>query len=115
MLLNFLLEFQNTVRMTHWQTKLYSLHQTTESLYETVDGLVDRYAEVFIGKNGIDHLPFNIKVRHLDSKLFIEYLKFSYSKIVKYAHAIEDVDLLHIRDEILESISKAIYLAIKCS
>jgi len=111
MLLKFLMELQNTVRISHWRAKSFCLHEATDELYGTLDGLIDRYAEVFIGKYGRDHLPTTIKLRHVDDMLFIDYMNFAYTKILKFDHAPHDVDLLHIRDEILESISKAIYIA----
>jgi DNA-binding ferritin-like protein len=111
MLLKYLIELQNAVRISHWRAKSYCLHETTDELYETLDGLVDRYAEVFIGKYGRDHLPTTIKLRHVDDVLFVDYMNFSYNKILKFDHATQDADLLHIRDEILEAISKAIYIA----
>jgi hypothetical protein len=99
-----------TTRISHWLTPSYESHKITDKLYKNLDNNIDRFIEVWISKHGKNKPLFDkeVKVRNLPDKIFLSYLKFSHSKITKMD--IKDLDLAHIRDEILEDLSRAIYL-----
>ena len=51
-LISSMLEFQNQVKIFHWQTYGYAEHQSLGSLYDNLSGFIDEFVEVFMGKYG---------------------------------------------------------------
>ena len=47
-----LLTIQNQYRIFHWQTKSYSRHSAFGGVYGDLDGLIDEFVEVCMGKHG---------------------------------------------------------------
>ena len=48
-----LLELLNHVKLYHWNTHVYSVHKSTDELYKNLDENIDKFVEVFLGKNKI--------------------------------------------------------------
>ena len=48
----FLLESQMQLRILHWQTKGYARHIAFGETYSTLDGLIDDFIEISMGKYG---------------------------------------------------------------
>ena len=110
------LEMLNTVKLYHWKTRSYAQHKATDELYERLNGHVDKFIEVLLGKdesrikmvekrcelldysNGSD-----FKTRIYDYREFLVDMN-------KYFDAKRDTDLLNIRDEILGDINQFLYL-----
>ena len=50
--IKFFLQTQFQLRILHWQTKGYARHIAFGETYETLDGLIDSFVEVCMGKHG---------------------------------------------------------------
>jgi hypothetical protein len=111
-----MLEFQNQIKIYHWQTYGYSEHQSFGSLYGEVSDSIDDFVEVYMGKYGRIISPTNFVLTLQNYKAaspiialdtFITYLT---SELPTSLDPVKDSDLLNIRDEILASINKTKYL-----
>lgn len=113
---NFILFFLcmlNTIKLYHWKTISYSEHKATDSLYENLNSNIDKFIEVYLGKNPridltkIKSIPLNDFNSSQDfKKNILNYKKYLLS--ISFSH--EDSDLLTIRDEILININQFLYL-----
>ena len=45
------LEMLNTVKLYHWKTRSFAQHKATDELYERLNGHVDKFVEVLLGKD----------------------------------------------------------------
>ena len=73
---NLFLGLQCQFKILHWQTKGYARHIAFGNIYDTLDGLIDQYVEISMGKFGrfsIDESSRNIEIYNL---LDIEIVKF---------------------------------------
>lgn len=112
---NFFLGLQNQMKINHWQTKKHSRHEAFGGYYDTMDGLIDKYIEVCIGKHGrfklIDdekNIPlFNIY--ELDIKSLIKTVNNTFL-MIKEGLDESDSDLLNILDEMIAETNKLSYL-----
>ena len=107
--------FNSEIRLHHWGTQSYAAHKALGKAYESIDALLDTFAETYIGVSGKQELkefseiklngPFKIGINSvLDS--FEEYLKYEIPKEIKP----EQTALLNIRDEMLGVIQQTKYL-----
>lgn len=110
-----LLTTTHQLHVYHWQTDSYAAHQAFGGAYDAIDGLMDRFVEVFMGKYGkvASKGGFDIKLANITDKKpddfindIIEFLTVEIPKVLKE----EDTDLLNIRDEILAELNKLKYL-----
>lgn len=111
--------FLTQLKVYHWQTTSFSIHKSTDDLHIAMSALVDRFVEAYQGRNmmrvsfGNDdifkvpqmysfesYLSFLIKMR--------EFLTTTVPLIIDVA---KDSDLVTIRDDMLEQVNKALYLA----
>jgi hypothetical protein len=102
------------IKLYHWNTKIYARHIATDTLFNTLLGLLDTFVEVYIGRytrlSG-ENLHLKLKT-YTDTEIQELVKKFSYflkndiSKMLKES----DTDLLNIRDEMLAEIHKTLYL-----
>jgi len=100
-----LLAMQNQMRIFHWQTESFAQHKAFGGAYEDLDGSIDKFIEIYQGKNGIQKSSggYRIKLENLDSDpaamidVFIDYLKEELPKDLEDS----DTDLLNIRDEMM--------------
>ena len=111
-----LLEMMNVVKLHHWKTQSYSVHEATDKLYENLDGNVDRFVEVYLGKEGgrikkweneMSIVQYNRK-KDFKSRMF-EYREFLTDLNIHFDEK-KDSDLLSIRDDILADINQFLYL-----
>lgn len=111
-----ILEYQNNLKLHHFQTPNYSVHKATDSLYTSLTGLMDEFFEVWQGKTRkLTPLKGTIKIRTIKDKDFVNYTK-KFIVYLKYAmkkscELKENTDLCNILDEITASLSKFIYLS----
>ncbi len=109
-----LIAMQNQFRVFHWQTESFAQHKAFGEAYESLDGLIDEFVEIYQGKNGIQNPAdgLKIKLENLDDKpvemidVFIEYLQDDLTSMLDK----KDTDLLNIRDEMLGALNKTKYL-----
>jgi len=113
------LEMLMMVKLFHWKTHSYATHKATDELYEKLNGNIDSFIEVLLGKTGsrIDLMDKkSISLIDLNSqenlKSKIMYLK---SFLVgldnnKALNSMSNSDLFNIRDEILGNLNQFLYL-----
>ena len=46
------IEMLNTVKLFHWKTNSYAKHKATDDLYSELNGNIDSFVEVLLGKQG---------------------------------------------------------------
>ena len=113
------LEMLLMVKLFHWKTHSYATHKATDELYDSMNGNIDKFIEVLLGKTGsrID-LTNQSKISLIDlgstEKLkeriqsFKNYLVgLSNNKAIVLMN---DTDLLNIRDELLGDLNQFLYL-----
>ena len=113
-LVELFLTLQNQLRIYHWQTKSFAEHNAFGDTYSELDGLIDEFMEIYIGKNErpVAKDKFNISLMNLaDNKVnvidaFIDVL----SQDLRQALDERDTDLLNIRDEMTGLLNKLKYL-----
>jgi hypothetical protein len=110
------LEMINVVKLYHWKTQSYSVHKATDELYAKLDANIDRFIEVYQGKN-------SSRIQKWDSEMsIIQYnrKKDFKSRMLEYREFLNDLDnqfdakvdsdLLSIRDDILADVNQFLYL-----
>lgn len=113
---NFFLGLQNQFKILHWQTKGYARHKAFGEIYETLDGLIDEYVEICMGKHGrfsLDNSTSTIQMVNLADLNIVEFLQTAKNRLVGFSGELSqerDTDLLNIRDEMLGSLNKLAYL-----
>lgn len=107
-----LVAIQTQLRFFHWQTKSYARHQAYGGTYEAMDGLIDTFVEVLMGKYGrVPAIPFKIYNRNeKDITAFIEETITYLLSLNNELNPQTDTDLLNIRDEMLSEFNKLKYL-----
>ena len=113
------LEILMMVKLYHWRTTSYATHKATDELYTSLNGNIDKFIEVLLGKAGnrIDVIGSkSFSLIDIDSqgklKQKIEGFK---SYLVglnknKTMESMSNFDLLNIRDEILSDLNQFLYL-----
>lgn len=113
---NFFLGLQSQFKILHWQTKGYARHKAFGEIYETLDGLIDEYVEICMGKHGrfaLDDSNKTISLVNLSELDIIQFLQATKSVLIglsKELSSEKDTDLLNLRDEMLGSVNKLAYL-----
>ena len=94
----------------------YARHKATDDVIKELDGLIDEFVEVFMGKYGRPNMTRTtntVAVKNMTDKTATKFIKDCiahingpFSKSVRPT----DTDLLNIRDEMLGSLNKLLYL-----
>ena len=115
-ILSSMLQFQNQVKIFHWQTYGFSEHEAFGGLYDSLSGHVDEFVEVFMGKYGriIAKDSFALTLQNYKSISPVQamdaFIGFLSNDLPSQLDITKDTDLLNIRDEILASVNKTKYL-----
>ena len=113
------LQMLNTVKLYHWKTMKHSEHKATDELYDDLNGKIDEFVEVLMGKDGKRINLSGKKSIKLDDFNNLTSLKKYIENAKKYLISMtnsknigtsENSDLLNIRDEILGILNKFTYL-----
>ena len=113
------LQILNTVKLYHWKTMKYSEHKATDELYDDLNGKIDEFVEVLMGKDGKRINLSGKKSIKLNDFNNLNSLKKYIENAKKYLISMtnsknigtsENSDLLNIRDEILGILNKFTYL-----
>jgi hypothetical protein len=112
-----LMEMLNTIKLYHWQTKVYSQHKATDELYSVLSENVDTFVEVLLGKTE-NRILFDKKcifygINHSDTetiqKKMFQYRMFLLELDTEFDNK-RDSDLLNVRDEMLSHLNQFLYL-----
>jgi len=114
------LSMLNIVKIYHWKTHSYSSHKATDELYSKLNGDIDKFVEVLLGKigNRVDLTKVkSIPVRDFTS---LEQMKKEIASFKSYLVGLDsnkvmnimsNSDLYNIRDEILADLNQFLYLS----
>ena len=110
------LEMLNAVKLFHWKTYSFAIHEATDKLYESLNKNIDRFVEIYLGKN-------NTRINEWENTLHaIQYSRSKdfKSKMLEYREMLTDLnlcfdekkdsDLLTVRDDILSDLNQFFYL-----
>lgn len=92
----------------HLQTKSYSEHEALNEFYDQMTELVDRLAEGYQGKYGIQDYHSSLYIRHYESKQQVVDYLLELDKIIEYNKPSEGF-LISILDDIQELIYSTKY------
>ena len=107
------------IKLFHWKTHSYATHKATDELYTSLNGNMDKFIEVLLGKSGrrINLMKQkNIRLEDLESQ---EKLKRRIEDFKGYLVSLTNnpsmkqmtnTDILNIRDEILGDLNQFLYL-----
>lgn len=109
-----LIQFQQQLRIFHWQTSSFAEHEAYGKTYETMDDLIDTFVETYMGRFGrsVPNLTFHILLQPLSSDDVVDKTLTSFKDYLKNmdAEISGETDLLNIRDEMLGAVHKLNYL-----
>ncbi len=103
------------IKLYHWQTTLYSRHKATCELFASIIDLTDNFVETYIGRYTRPYFEedFQINVSQISDEearnIIQQYIIFLKKEVPKQLKQ-HDTDLLNIRDELLASLNKTLYL-----
>jgi DNA-binding ferritin-like protein len=109
----------NTVKLFHWKTQSYATHKATDELYSSLNGHVDKFVEVLLGKigNRVNLLKTHtIPLKDFSSaEEFIAEINRMKTFLVDLdsndaMNIMSNSDLYNIRDEILGDLNQTLYL-----
>lgn len=109
--IQFLIQFEQELRVFHWQTKSFARHKAYGEAYDALGDLIDSFAEAYMGKYGRFPLV-PIPLKNMESENQIDGLLNSFIKGLDTFNTMfkDDHDLLNIKDEILQQANKLKYL-----
>ena len=113
-----MLETLMMIKLYHWKTHSFAGHKATDDLYDTLNGHMDSFVEVLMGKMAGTRANFlstkSIKLDDLTNKKQlvgrVNAIKGQLSAMEKIIPLTNATDLLNIRDEILGDLNKFLYL-----
>ena len=115
-IVQFYLTLRNAMKIYHWNTTSYARHKASDDFIEKLDGLIDRFVEVYMGRYGrapAFNKPMKLDLPSLDEKLVVEYLEeariWMQDRLPKMLKD-TDTDLYNLRDEMLSEINQTLYL-----
>jgi hypothetical protein len=108
-----MLTIRDQIKVYHWQTKSFARHKATDEFVTELDGLIDSFVEVYMGKYGRPKVSGSIKLHNFSesaAKSFVAKQTAYLSKVLPRKLKSTDTDLLNIRDEVLALVNKTLYL-----
>jgi len=107
-----LIEIQIQLKFFHWQTKSYARHEAFGKAYEDMDGLIDGFVEILMGKYGrVPAMP--MKIYNRNEKDAVTFIDETIGYLISLSNELDpngDTDLLNIRDEMMALFNKLRYL-----
>lgn len=103
------------LKVLHWQTKSYARHVAYGDTYGTLDGLIDSFTEIYMGKYGRVILEKDdsinlVNIGEMEQEEFLGVICEFLLSLDNQLDQNRDTDLLNIRDEMLAEINKLKYL-----
>lgn len=114
------LQMLNTVKLYHWKTSSYAQHKATDKLYSGLNGSIDTFVEIMLGKNGGSRVDLtgtksiplmdytDIASFKKEVEKYKEFL-ISMSNDTELSLSLNN-DLMNTRDEILGQLNQFTYL-----
>lgn len=111
--IHFFLQLRTTIKLYHWQTKVYARHIATDTILEKIDENIDAFVELYIGKYGRPKMSKKtILLQNITDAAASRLLKNAIHYLQTFTKSLHpsDYDLLTIRDEMMQNISQLQYL-----
>jgi len=115
--LHFFFQMRDQLKLYHWQTESYSRHKATDNAIEKLDELIDRYAEVYIGKYGRPKMTAPntiVKLHQMSDSTAVRFVRncieYVSKDLIVNNRKLSDTDLTTIRDEMLAELNQLLYL-----
>ena len=109
-----LIQLQQQLRIFHWQTASFSQHKAFGKAYEALDGHIDEFVELYMGRFGRAKptVTYSIILKSLTGD---EVVTETIDSFVRYFNTMteelsEATDLLNVRDSMLGELHKLKYL-----
>ena len=114
--IQFFFTMREQIKLYHWQTKSFSRHKATDGVIDTLDELIDKYVEVYMGRYGRPKMTSRnnmVQVKNLSEANVVRFIKqcitYLQSELVKGLKP-QDTDLINLRDEMLADLNQLLYL-----
>ena len=114
--INFFFSMREQIKVYHWQTNQFARHKATDEVLEALDGSIDTYVEVYMGKYGRPKITAStntVKIQNMADKTAAKFIKaciaYLQGPLVKRLKP-ADTDLINVRDEMLSELNKLLYL-----
>jgi len=114
--IQFFFQMRDQVKLYHWQTHLYARHKATDEVISALDGLIDLYVEVYMGKYGrptITRTTNTIQIKNMADKTAMKFIKDCLEYIngpLTRSLKATDTELINVKDEMLAELNKLLYL-----
>ncbi len=108
-----LLQFRTDIKLFHWQTKSFAHHKISDELLGSIDDLSDKLVEAICGLYGTrpEMTDQTIIIRNVtETEQMIANIKLVATELKKTSQIMENSDIANIRDELLGSMDKTLYL-----
>jgi len=104
-----ILEMMMCIKMYHWKTNSYSSHKATDHLYASLNEHMDKFVEIWLGKNKKKlNAQMTISTHYVSNS---KKLSNKVNVFIKHLEGLElDSDLLTIRDDIVGELNLILYL-----
>jgi len=101
----------NTLKVYHWNTKIYSRHKSTDELITKLQILIDSFVESYLGKTPSIISTLQLDINNTTDNNITDEIK----KYIKYINNIyidlkSNTQLTNILDEILNNLNTSLYL-----
>jgi DNA-binding ferritin-like protein len=107
------LYFLNQIKIYHWQTTSFARHKASDELYHTLVDKVDEFMEVIQGSRNERVRLSSIKKIHcqnVSDNGVVKMLNNFRSWLLELELEKNDVGLISIRDDMIASVNKTLYL-----
>ena len=108
------LQMLNTIKLYHWKTTSFAEHKATDDLYAKLNGTIDSFVEIMLGKRetrvnltSTKHISLSDFYNSSELKREVEMYK---QYLTKMPLQDTDSDLLNTRDEMLGHLNQFTYL-----
>ena len=106
------------IKLFHWTTRKYSTHKALDELHTNLSEDIDKFVEVYIGKNNfnageITDFSINMKAKTMIDNNIKEYLKFHNENLKKIRNthfSKNSTDIQNIIDNMIGNINQSLYL-----
>ena len=115
-LVKFFFTMHNQIKLYHWQTRSYERHIASDTLYNGLLPLIDRFMEIYQGKYNMrvnsSEKNIHIGLHQCSDKEMEEFLRTctAYLQSLKHLDSKENSDLMNIRDDMVGLLNQTLYL-----
>jgi hypothetical protein len=108
----FFFKLQLLNKVYHWNTTSYARHMATDRFNGSMQPIVDKFIEVFIGRYQLkpNVNQVNLRPENLTDEGIKQYFIRAKEYLQELDKFLSDTDLLNIRDELLAEINQTLYL-----